>query len=80
MTEEEDPMWELSEELRDIVDDPDDVGTARIGGDHAYVVPAGSESEAKELAETDVDAADEVEMVQTRAVDAEYGVAFKIEK
>ncbi|NHN60439.1 MULTISPECIES: hypothetical protein [Halorussus] len=75
-----DAMFDLAEELRKRVDDPDGVSSGRLDGGRAYVVPAETEAEADEIADWDVDATDETEVVQTRAVDTEYGVAFKVEE
>ncbi|KOX91620.1 hypothetical protein AMS69_18030 [Haloarcula rubripromontorii] len=74
-----DPMWELVEELRERMDDPDDVSTGQMGDGSAYIVPAETEGEAEEISEWDVEAADDVEVMQTRVVDTEYGVAFIVE-
>ncbi|AEH35587.1 hypothetical protein [Halopiger xanaduensis] len=79
MAGEEDAMWELSEELRERVDDPDGVSSGQLDGESAYIVPAETEAEAEEIAEWDVDAADDAEVMQTRVVDTEYGVAFIVE-
>jgi hypothetical protein len=74
-----DPMWELVEELRERMNDPDDVSTGQMADGSAYIVPAETEAEAEEISEWDVDAADDVEVMQTRVVDTEYGVAFIVE-
>lgn len=76
----EDAMCELSTELRERVDNPDDVSTGQLNDGSAYIVPAETEDVAEQIAEWDVDAADRVEVIQTRAVDTEYGVAFIIER
>lgn len=79
MAGDEDAMWALSEELEQVVDDPDDVAVAQIGGDRAYVVLADSKGDVEELTGLEVDAADEVDVIEPPS-DAEYGVAFKVEE
>lgn len=71
-------MWDLADELHELVDDEDGVMSAQMDGYRAYVVPSESEAEAEEMAEWDVDATDDVDVVNTEAVGTEYATAFKV--
>jgi|APHM01.1.fsa_nt_gi hypothetical protein len=79
MDDKEFPMFELIEELKQYVNNHEMQTGSLSNNERTCLVGAETEKAAEQIADWDVDAADRVEVMQTKAVDTKYGVAFIIE-